>query len=66
MVDVIQYGFGSQGRWATEIILEKENLSLAGVIDIDENILGKDAGLILGLEEIGIPVSRVEDIIEEI
>lgn len=66
MVDVIQYGFGSQGRWATELILEKENLSLAGVIDIDDNILGKDAGLILGLEEIGIPVSRVEDIIEEI
>ena len=66
MVDIIQYGFGSQGRWATELILEKKNLNLVGVIDIDEEILGKDVGFILDNDEIGIRVSQAEDVIEEV
>ena len=56
MISVLQYGFGSVGRWTTEIILRRENLQLMGVIDTDPSLQGKDPGTLLGIGDTGLRI----------
>ncbi len=66
MIDVLQFGFGSVGRWTTEIILKRKDLNLLGVIDTDLSLLGKDPGNLLGLGDTGLQIGRPEEIIPSI
>ena len=63
MIKVLQYGFGSVGRWTTEIILRKENLQLMGVVDNDPALQGKDPGTLLGSGNTGLRIGKPEDVI---
>ncbi len=66
MIGVLQYGFGSVGRWSTEIIMRRENLRLMGVIDNDPPLQGEDPGRLLGLGKTKIRIGRPEDILPSI
>lgn len=66
MIRVLQYGFGSVGRWTTEIILRRENMKLMGVIDNDPSLQGKDPGKLLGIDDTGLRIGRPEEIIPSI
>ncbi|MHA1576998.1 MAG: NAD(P)H-dependent amine dehydrogenase family protein [Candidatus Thorarchaeota archaeon] len=66
MISVLQYGFGSVGRWTTEIILRRKNLQLMGVIDTDPSLQGKDPGVLLGIGDTGLRIGGPEDIIPSI
>lgn len=62
------WGFGEMGKGIAENILNKEGtLKLAGVIDINPNLVEKDVGILLGKEKIGIKVSsNPEKILDEV
>jgi 4-hydroxy-tetrahydrodipicolinate reductase len=60
MNKVIVYGFGSLGRWSTEVIIQNKKLRLTGVIDNNPQLVGKDAGRLLGIGNIGIRISSAE------
>jgi len=52
------YGFGAIGRLLAEQAV-KRGYEIVGVVDIDENIVGKDIGLLIGLSrEYGVEVSK--------
>ncbi len=51
------YGFGAVGRLASRLALERGH-EIVGVVDIDERIVGKDAGEILGVGRLGVEVTR--------
>jgi 4-hydroxy-tetrahydrodipicolinate reductase len=56
------YGFGAINRLVARLALAR-GYEIVGAIDIDENIIGKDVGELLGLKPIGVAVSRdVEDL----
>ena len=58
-IRVIQYGMGQIGSKIARLILEKDHLELVGAVDIDPQKAGKDAGLVIGLQEpLGFPVTR--------
>lgn len=59
------YGFGSIGRLVAREAI-KRGWEIAGAIDIDEKILGKDIGKILGMEEeYGVTVTNdVEELLD--
>jgi hypothetical protein len=58
---VIVWGLGNVGRAAVRMIMEKESLSLVGVIDVDPNKIGKDAGELFGFGKTGVLVSSDTD-----
>ncbi|MBY8987831.1 MAG: dihydrodipicolinate reductase [Candidatus Lokiarchaeota archaeon] len=49
--NVIQVGLGPMGRLIAKLILNRENLSLKGVVDIDPNLKGKNLGKTLEIEK---------------
>ncbi|MEM1595530.1 MAG: dihydrodipicolinate reductase [Desulfurococcaceae archaeon] len=51
------YGFGSIGRLLAKTAL-KRNHELIGVVDIDEKIVGRDVGELLGIKKLGITVNK--------
>ena len=52
------YGFGSIGRLVAKLAIDW-GWEIAGVIDIDPHVVGRDVGEVLGLgEKIGVEVSR--------
>lgn len=55
---VIVWGLGNVGRCAIRMIMEKKSLELVGVIDVDPNKVGKDAGEIFGFGKAGVTVSN--------
>lgn len=55
------YGFGSINRLLTKYAIQR-GYEIIGVVDIDEKIVGRDIGEILGLEErVGVHVSKSPD-----
>ncbi len=46
---VLQFGFGSLGRFIARAIIERENLNLIGVVDIDPELLDKSVEDVLSL-----------------
>lgn len=51
------YGFGAIGRLASRLILDRGH-ELVGAVDIDERIVGKDVGELLGVGSLGIEVTK--------
>ena len=66
MIGVLQYGFGSVGRWSTEIILRRKDLELVGVIDNNPSLHGKDPGILLGVGKTKVRIGLPEDILPSI
>ncbi len=63
-IRVVAYGLGAIGRGVVRIASQKSGLRIVGCVDIQENLIGRDAGEIAGLSEpLGIPVSaRLSDL----
>jgi hypothetical protein len=58
-IKIIQMGLGGVGRGVVRMVAESNWGELVGVVDIDSNITGKDAGEVAGLSEpIGIVVTN--------
>ena len=51
------YGFGSIGRLVARLAL-KRGMEIVGVVDIDPKLVGRDVGEVLGVERLGVEVSR--------
>lgn len=58
------YGFGAIGRLIAKVALER-GYNIAGVVDIDKNIINKDIGEILGIKTLGIRVSDNVDVLAD-
>jgi 4-hydroxy-tetrahydrodipicolinate reductase len=50
------YGFGSIGKLVAKLLLDRGH-EIVGVVDIDERVLGRDVGEVLGTSRIGVTVS---------
>jgi len=59
MKKVMQWGFGAMGSGIVKLMLERKGIELVGVVDIREELQGKDVGELLGLgRKIGVTVSN--------
>ncbi len=66
MRTTVLYGFGYIGRMIAKEIINTGILEIAGVIDVNEEIVGKDIGEVLGIKPLGIKVSSdPEDVFEK-
>ncbi len=63
-IRVIQYGLGPIGSAVARHILERPGLRLVGAVDIAPDKVGKDAGIVIGLDKpLGFPVvERLEQV----
>jgi len=57
------YGFGAIGRLVTRLLVERGH-EIVGVVDIDERIVGRDVGEVLGIGRIGVEVSKGISVLE--
>jgi 4-hydroxy-tetrahydrodipicolinate reductase len=57
------YGFGAIGKLVTRLLIERGH-DIVGVVDIDERIIGRDVGEILGIGRIGVEVSKGVGVLE--
>lgn len=58
-IRVVQYGVGPIGAAIVRLMLDKEGLLVTGAIDIDQDKIGKDLGLVAGAERrVGVVVSQ--------
>ncbi|MGC9345189.1 MAG: Gfo/Idh/MocA family oxidoreductase [Candidatus Bathyarchaeales archaeon] len=61
-IRVILYGVGAIGSLIAKFLLEKKGVEIVGAVDIAKNKVGKDLGIVLGLErKLGIRVSNDVD-----
>jgi 4-hydroxy-tetrahydrodipicolinate reductase len=62
-IRVIQYGLGPIGSAIARHVVERSGIELVGAVDIDPQKVGRDAGLVIGLERsLGFPVhARLAD-----
>jgi len=59
VIRVIQYGMGSIGTEMVRLLLDRGGEKrLTGAVDINEDIAGKDVGDILGINKLGVMVSK--------
>lgn len=65
-VKVILWGAGTVGKAIAKMLLDKKGVKIAGIIDSDNKILGKDLGGIINLKDIGAVVTKDEKIISEL
>jgi len=59
-VKVVQYGSGKMSVYAMRYVLENGG-QIVGAIDINEEIIGKDIGEIIGCENLGVKVTAAKD-----
>ncbi|MBE6153551.1 MAG: dihydrodipicolinate reductase [Firmicutes bacterium] len=59
-VKVVQYGCGKMSIYTMRYVLENGG-QIVGAIDINEDIIGKDIGEIIGCDNLGVKVTKVED-----
>lgn len=58
-VKVVLYGVGAVGKLIARFLLEKQGVKIVGAIDVAEDKVGKDLGLLLGLnKKLGVVISR--------
>lgn len=57
---VIQYGTGKMSVYTMRYVYEK-GAEIVGTIDINPNLIGKDIGEIIGIENKGIKISSIND-----
>lgn len=58
MKKIMIWGFGAMGSGIAKVLLERKGIELVGVVDVREEILGKDVGELLGLDKIGVVVTN--------
>ena len=56
-IRIIQYGLGPIGCATARLIVEREGLQLVGAVDIDPQKIGRDAGEVISVGELGISVA---------
>ena len=59
-VKVVQYGCGKMSVYTMRYVIENGG-QIVGAIDINEDIIGKDIGEIIGCENLGVKVTHVND-----
>ena len=59
-VKVVQYGCGKMSVYTMRYVLENGG-QIVGAVDINEDVIGKDIGEIIGRENIGVKVTDVKD-----
>lgn len=57
-IRVVQWGLGAMGSGMARLILEKSGLKLVGGIDQRPDFVGKDLGVVLGGQELGVKVTN--------
>jgi 4-hydroxy-tetrahydrodipicolinate reductase len=58
-VKVVLYGVGAVGELIARLLLEKQGVKIVGAIDVSEDKVGRDLGIILGLnKKLGVIISR--------
>lgn len=58
-VKVVLYGVGAVGKLIARFLLEKQGVKIVGAIDLAEDKVGKDLGLLLGLnKKLGVVISK--------
>ncbi|MGB9959121.1 MAG: hypothetical protein ACPLKQ_01195 [Candidatus Bathyarchaeales archaeon] len=58
-VKVVLYGVGAVGELIARFLLEKQGVKIVGAVDVAEDKVGKDLGVVLGLnKKLGIIVSK--------
>lgn len=66
MIRVLQWGLGAMGSGIAKNLSTKEGIEIVGAVDRNEQLVGKDLGDFLGVEEMGIAISNdVDQVIEE-
>ena len=55
---LIIWGLGHVGKSAVRQIVQRKSLQLVAVYDNDESKIGQDAGLLSGVEELGVTVTN--------
>lgn len=58
------YGFGAINRLIARLAIER-NYEIIGVIDIDPSIVGRDVGELIGIEKLGLYISKSVDVIQK-
>ena len=59
-IKVVQYGVGKMSVYTMRYVLEK-GCEIVGAVDINPNVIGKDIGEVLGIENKGVKVVSAED-----
>ena len=49
--DIIQVGLGPMGKIITKLLLQRKNISLRGVIDINPQLVGKQLSELFNIEK---------------
>ena len=65
---IVQYGCGKMSVYTMKYAIEN-GYEIVGAFDINENIIGKDIGSIMGIEDYGVKVSDIknaEEILKEL
>ncbi len=57
------YGFGFIGRFIAKVAIERGH-EIVGVVDIDPSLIGKDVGEVLGIDKLGITVSKDPEVLK--
>lgn len=59
-VTAIQYGVGKMAIYTMRYMIEK-GVEIVGAVDVNPDIVGKDIGSLMGMEELGVKVTDAKD-----
>lgn len=62
-IKVVILGLGGVGKRILKELSTKDGLDIVGVIDSYDAIVGKDAGVVAGIDPIGVKISNDEDVV---